>query len=207
MNPTFYRPFRISDALVFIAATALGCAVVGANWSERRDFDPLPEAIESAVATLRAPHLDLIDERGRELGWLAALTLTPLLVSWTLAVGVVILASPRPARLRLARLTGPASCTMAGPVLGIFGAFATASYVVYGGSAPYLAEDCSLLVAYATSLIVPCHWLTMALLGRWRTEPTWIDRLSRILGLAWIVLAPIMLCQHPIFSGICQGTR
>ena len=30
-------------------------------------------------------------------------------------------------------------------------------------------------------------WSTLALSGRWRAEPSWIDRAGRIIGVAWIV--------------------
>jgi hypothetical protein len=32
-------------------------------------------------------------------------------------------------------------------------------------------------------------WMTMALSGRWRLEPTWLDRLCRVLGFAWLAAA------------------
>jgi hypothetical protein len=31
-------------------------------------------------------------------------------------------------------------------------------------------------------------WATLALGGRWRAEPSWIDRLGRIVGVAWMVM-------------------
>jgi hypothetical protein len=32
-------------------------------------------------------------------------------------------------------------------------------------------------------------WVTMALSGRWRPEPVWLDRLCRLLGFAWLAMA------------------
>jgi hypothetical protein len=33
--------------------------------------------------------------------------------------------------------------------------------------------------------------MTMALCGRWRPEPTWLDRWGRFLGATWVVIAMI----------------
>jgi hypothetical protein len=34
-------------------------------------------------------------------------------------------------------------------------------------------------------------WSALAICGRWSPEPSWIDRLGRILGVFWIVKFPI----------------
>ncbi len=39
--------------------------------------------------------------------------------------------------------------------------------------------------AVATS--IPLAWAALAMRGRWRPEPGWIDRLGRILGVCWVV--------------------
>ncbi|MFO0955968.1 MAG: hypothetical protein U0800_00720 [Isosphaeraceae bacterium] len=38
-------------------------------------------------------------------------------------------------------------------------------------------------------LTVAAVWLVLALSGRWRPEPSWIDRLGRLVGAAWIACA------------------
>lgn len=47
------------------------------------------------------------------------------------------------------------------------------------------AEWSSLLGGFAVLIA----WGTLALAGRWRAEPTWLDRLGRLVGLAWIAMA------------------
>ena len=42
------------------------------------------------------------------------------------------------------------------------------------------------------SLAVAGAWLALALSGRWRPEPDWLDRAGRVLGLLWIV-SPLLL--------------
>ena len=36
-------------------------------------------------------------------------------------------------------------------------------------------------------------WATLAATQCWRTEPTWIDRLGRVLGVCWIFLLILYL--------------
>lgn len=36
-------------------------------------------------------------------------------------------------------------------------------------------------------LVVSASWLVLAISGRWRAEPDWIDRAGRVLGVAWIL--------------------
>lgn len=38
---------------------------------------------------------------------------------------------------------------------------------------------------------VAAVWLVLAVAGRWRPEPSWIDRSGRVLGVTWIVLAAL----------------
>jgi hypothetical protein len=35
-------------------------------------------------------------------------------------------------------------------------------------------------------------WLALLLVGRWKAEPSWIDRLGRALGCLWIVLTAVL---------------
>jgi hypothetical protein len=37
-----------------------------------------------------------------------------------------------------------------------------------------------------TGLAVAAAWMALLLTGRWRAEPSWIDRAGRILGVLWI---------------------
>jgi hypothetical protein len=34
-------------------------------------------------------------------------------------------------------------------------------------------------------------WITLVLVGRWRPEPTWLDRLGRAVGIVWILMAQL----------------
>ena len=39
---------------------------------------------------------------------------------------------------------------------------------------------------FETGRYVAAAWVTMALTGCWRPEPSWIDRFARAVGIAWI---------------------
>ena len=54
------------------------------------------------------------------------------------------------------------------------------------------------LLAHHAGWAVAVSWCTFALTGRWRPEPSWVDRWGRVLGCTWIILAPLasLLIDH-----------
>src|SRR5262249_15461946 len=56
----------------------------------------------------------------------------------------------------------------------------------------YLTSDCVNWVD--GGLAVLCGWLTLVLCGRWRPEPSWIDRAGRIVGAGWIAAWVLFRC-------------
>ncbi len=47
--------------------------------------------------------------------------------------------------------------------------------------------------ANAVGLTVAVGWIVSWLSGRWRPEPSWIDRMGRIFGVYWITMVPAYL--------------
>jgi hypothetical protein len=41
---------------------------------------------------------------------------------------------------------------------------------------------------------VAVAWATLALVGRWEPEASWVDRLGRALGAGWIAMAAFRAC-------------
>jgi hypothetical protein len=39
-------------------------------------------------------------------------------------------------------------------------------------------------------------WVALVLSGRWRPEPSWIDRAGRIIGVTWIAAVVLSRCIH-----------
>jgi hypothetical protein len=46
---------------------------------------------------------------------------------------------------------------------------------------------------HSAGLAVAGAWLLLALTGSWVTEPTWIDRWGRVLGVYWLFGIPLQL--------------
>ena len=49
----------------------------------------------------------------------------------------------------------------------------------------------SLIVVISTASAIPIAWTILVLRGQWETEPSWIDRLGRGLGVCWAVIIPL----------------
>lgn len=47
------------------------------------------------------------------------------------------------------------------------------------------------LAAWATA----ASWLVLAVGGRWRPEPDWIDRAGRVIGITWIAAIPFYVLR------------
>jgi len=46
-------------------------------------------------------------------------------------------------------------------------------------------------VMIAAACAIPVVWTILALRGQLETEPSWIDRLGRALGVCWAVIIPL----------------
>ena len=49
--------------------------------------------------------------------------------------------------------------------------------------------DVWLLVPVAPGLTVLGAWMALIVGGRWRSDPSWVDRLGRFLGVFWVLMA------------------
>jgi hypothetical protein len=168
------RPFGILDAMLCIAAVAVGLGANRAEW-ERLQHQDRP-----------SPFYDLL--------WLWL----PHLSAWTVAVLIMHLRPPRPSFGRLMRRPGAVAClasfAFAFVIAGMFAIIAVEANFVWPGErlidlprrpiAAYVIDYCRLV-----GIAVIGAWLALAAPGRWRPEPTWIDRLGRALGLTWIAVS------------------
>lgn len=120
----------------------------------------------------------------------------PLLWSMTMAAVVLRLRHPRPALRRLARQPGAVACWVGALLTLGLGVLTVAIEVIVHDIAgidreldrPSI-EDFFLFSPWAIGAAVASAWMTLGFGHRWRAEPHWIDRLGRILGVAWIALA------------------
>ncbi len=175
MNARSTRPFGVADAMILVAATAVGFSILPTNWwgylhpSGLRGWRAVAAALPFGLRCLVGP-------------WLA----------WTIAGGIIRLRSPRPPIRRLRNQPG----IVAFGAAGITFVVAIPSYVIthlrWPGPAqpwlvhPWLADSVGGLL-HSVPLAVIAGWFTLWLGGRWRPEASWIDRLGRFFGSGWIV--------------------
>lgn len=182
------RRFYISDAIVLVAATAVGFAAARLCSESWAGLMPIPffsrgptrETAEAiARVTVRVPL------------WLAP---------WTVALLLLRLRPPRPRRRHLWRRPGFVAGAAATFVLAT-GAAAIVAVLAYRYLTtwrtsywvwflPPLFMHCAfdLRLSSLVGAAVAVGWMTLLLGGRWRAEPVWIDRLGRVLGCCWIAL-------------------
>jgi hypothetical protein len=170
------RRFSVLDAMILIAATAVGLGGIRvyspAFYTYQYTPIPPPPWVNWLAVVLS--------------NW--AFYLSPLPAAWTLAALVFRLRAPRPPLRRLMRQPG-AVANSAATMLILIGIvhylldLHNPSY--HGGPFEY--------TVFSLGCGVGAAWLILALSMRWRGEPSWIDRLGRSLGIYWISMVPITL--------------
>lgn len=177
------RPFGIGDGLILVAATAAGLGLTRAV-APALSLDDLWEFLTTPPRGLWDPfYLDALLE-------LVVLVLTPMLMAWTPACLLMRLRSPRPSRRRLARQPGAMACLFATSVCAIEVGFLAARLAWDADSYQWPRDyfKAVLLGSFPLGAAVATCWATLILGGRWAPEPTWIDRLGRLLGATWLVV-------------------
>jgi hypothetical protein len=176
------RKFTLSDAMVLVAATAVGFWLIRAT-----------EMYFSVEPTGKLRYLE-VAERG-------ASAMTPFLATWTPAWLVLGLRRPRPRWRVLARRPGAVACVAATLMLG----FETASYLattavvpdaVWKGLVPFRNQLLPYILPRRVAPAVAGAWLVLALGGRWRPDPSWLDRSGAALGIAWIAYDLVISLIH-----------
>ena len=180
MLPSIPRRFTLFDAMVLIAALAVALFPIRWNlmaWSWYFSGE------WSASAVLK---------RGVE----ADALLCPLALTLSPALWVLRLRRPRPGLARVFRQPGMAAST-ATLVYELFFFTATLiSLVLHYAFASlnnhHLFYSLNavmwlwILPLCFTGILVLAVWIVLWLSGAWRVEPSWIDRVGRILGIYWV---------------------
>jgi hypothetical protein len=186
-RPSDRRPLTLGDAAVWIASTGVSFGLF--------------RAIDSQSGRLYSGPL-----KGVLLG-------TAPMLTWTPAPLAIRLRRPRPVLRRLTRQPGVAALAAATTVLAV-GALDTAIVAIVrlirvtappqpGPREPVPSPPDPTwwigpighfvpIVAFA----VLSAWVLLALSGRRRPDPGWIDRLGRLLGAAWLVLSLVVAFIH-----------
>jgi hypothetical protein len=132
----------------------------------------------------------------------------PGLAGLSIAVLGLRLRRPRPGLRRLARQPGFVACTAAAIVLGIRMAnLASVAGVItldspgssfWGEIFDDGMRDSLGSIPSDVGCAVAVAWTIQGLGGRWRPEPSWIDRTGRVLGALWITTIPFAYFTYMI---------
>jgi hypothetical protein len=130
--------------------------------------------------------------------------LLPCLAAWSAAIIVIRCVPPRPRRRRLVAQPGLVAAVVVVATLITESALLLGAAMVdgrHGSSDPPSFGNGIVLLAHHAGWSVAASWLTLAFIGRWRPEASWIDRLGRLLAFAWIVIGPLasLLLDHSIW--------
>jgi hypothetical protein len=97
---------------------------------------------------------------------------------------ILRLKRPRPPLQSLIRQPGFAAC---GAVIAVVIAFLLLALLIPSGVAGEGVEIGSQVLSIAA---VPFAWSTLIATHRWNPEPSWIDRMGRVLGVLWMICVP-----------------
>jgi hypothetical protein len=186
MGPTARRRLTLKDAMILVAATALGIA-----WAKGgRDWMYLSRTEKNLAVPSRWEPYDRIVRAVPEL--------TPCLATCTLALLALRLGRPRARLHRVALQPGTAACIAASLGLAVgaidFGLSTFWWWALKGERMPssrvaYHSMEYLFQATARIAVAVAAVWLILAVSRRFRPEPSWIDRLGRAMGVLWIAAA------------------
>jgi hypothetical protein len=186
------RRFTILDAMIFMAASCPGLFHMMRNYDAERLLTFHTNKIGLTLLVI-CNYLYYI---------------VPLMAMMTLAVFLVRFRRPRPPVRCIFREPGSIACFGAITVGLLFMVRVAALHVPFvldsvdGSLSDFVREIAAteLSELFWSSFwdgpprigeTVGVLWLVLIVSGRWHAEPGWIDRLGRILGLFWVLIAPI----------------
>jgi hypothetical protein len=190
------RRFRLLDAMILVAATAIGFGAIG--WLARLSGVSVLDARDEVSETLPQQGRQITAEAIATFCAMGAGLVTPLIAAWALALIPIRLISPRPRWRRLASQPGTMAVCSSVVVLAALGLLITCALLVPGGG-----YDASVVAAFAEGtlvlspvffgLTVAATWMSLLLGRRWRAERSWVDRAGRALGCFWIVAGLLVI--------------
>jgi hypothetical protein len=205
MSTTRRRRITLFDLVVLTAATAIGLSSVQFGWPRK----PVGALIFTWPVVLR-------NVGGyRSKAWMLPVAervapFLPCLAAWTGAFLVVRLLGHRPRWRRLVLQPGFVAAVAALSVMAIESALLIGSAKFdgrFGWSSPAsvanFVANAIVLLAHHAGWAVAVSWFTLLLIGRWRPEPSWVDRCGRALGFTWMIIGPLasLLIDHATWWG------
>lgn len=205
MSASERRPITLFDLMVLVTATAIGLSIVQFGWPRQ----VAGVGIFSWPFTTRGTGGYPSKTWVLPIAWRVTPFL-PCLAAWSGAFLVVRLRGPRPRRRRLVAQPGLVAAVASLSALAIESGLLIGS-AWYDGRFRFMrparindfAQNGVVLLAHHAGWAVIVSWLTLALVGRWHPERSWVDRWGRLLGATWIVIGPVasLLIDHAPWWG------
>lgn len=175
------RPFTLASLMVLVAATGVGMAI----------FRTYSASLAGPLLRHWAPPFRTIETIYGAWSCIAA--------CWMIALLLLRYQRPHPRRGRLARRPGHAACCVAAVALSV-GTLLEMTRFAFRDltERPSSFYQSWITVSVRVGPAVAGAWLLLALSGRWRSDPGWIDRLGRLLGCCWIGWLLFWLIPDPI---------
>jgi hypothetical protein len=180
------RPFSLLDAMILVAAVAVGFGGTRMlGWGVTPDSGPASPLYWS----LAHGSIDI------------AVACLPSLMALTLTFFVIRLRGPRPSLRRVARQPGTVACCAVVLTMTVYVGQILMMALSFGRIAGVVEPVADFVKNHARAEIWTIHagfaiagaWLAQVLLGRWSPRACWIDRFGRALGVAWIVFGLVCL--------------
>jgi hypothetical protein len=177
------RKFTVLDAMVLIAATGIALAPIRYLSLHGRGL-PLAAPYDWTIRSLYLFGSNL------------SALLLPFVLTGSMALGMLRLRKPRPPLRRIFRQPGMATCTAVLVSTLFFLAACLGLLLVGGDPVPigYIFEHAEIYlkpVWYAATgrfgEVIAAVWIVLWLSRAWCSEPSWIDRAGRILGIYCVV--------------------
>jgi hypothetical protein len=193
MRTSQIRRCTLLDVMVLVAATATGFAIARTYSLE--------------LLANQLTHYPLLPRILLTI-WSYLVAVLPLPVMWSIGLFVLSLRRPRPLLRRLVRQPGFVACgavtlvaairllgffTLLARTIGNPRHFLTMSLDVFLNFSLTLVFNSAYFStsAFGLSVAVASAWLLLSVSGLWRSEPTWLDRAGRCLGVYWIAIIPL----------------
>lgn len=181
----------LADAMALVAGTAVACCVLQTSVGTLDPSELWDSLINAPASSWTALNVAMV------IAELGAVLVAPMLAVGSATLALIVLCMPRPDRFQHLRRPGVMACVQVGLVVVVTVGLELVRYGVGDGSTPAKFDDfvreCTLYVSGLSGLAVASCWITMMLIGVWRPEASWADRLGRLLGMAWIATLPFVL--------------